>query len=112
MCPPFVTDLDRVEAKHAVQIGGWIGRAGGIAMVGDHHELQPGASRRRGNRVAVARSVGPGAVHVKRAGDGARSYRVGDRAGGDGRARRERGEQPKKNGGQYGRRQSQRLSCH
>ena len=105
-------DLDGVDAEHAVQVRGRIGRARGIAVVGDHHELQSGARRRRGDRLAVAGAVGPGAVHVKRAGDGSRADRVGDAAGGGRRARRQRRQQPKKNGGQNGRRQSHRLACH
>ncbi len=67
-------DLDGVDAEHAVDVGGRQ-LAGRVAVVGHDHELQSRARRRGRNRLARLRAVGPGAVDVKRAGDGSRPDR-------------------------------------
>ena len=46
--PAVRADLDGVEAQHAVEVGGRIGRARAVAVVGEDDELQAGARRGRG----------------------------------------------------------------
>ena len=52
---PRRADFDRVEAQHAGSVGGRIGRARGVAVVGEDDELQARARRRRGTSSGALR---------------------------------------------------------
>ena len=64
-------DLHRVQAQDAGSVRRGIRLAGGVAMVGQDDELQPGPSRRCGNLVGRASPVRSFGVDVEGAGHGA-----------------------------------------
>ena len=60
-------DFHGVDEQHAVHVARRIGRAGRVAVIGEHHEVESGAMSGAGNPLGRAGAVGSHGVHVNRA---------------------------------------------